>query len=141
MENQQSGISCHDDDVIAFGDDTFKVGKFRQAVQDCFGHDVGYGLMALLKSAGVAIDAKAVSPQGNKEDFAQWFTQGIACELLQTDTPGWKNARVKITVDIEVMPAIAPSPSSDPAPQAFDDFEDLEFERDVTLHSDMWSDG
>ncbi|NEO86423.1 MAG: hypothetical protein F6J87_19515 [Spirulina sp. SIO3F2] len=136
MAQSPNSPHCHDDDVIAFGDSIFKISKFREAVQNCFGHDVGYGLMALLESQGVKIDKNTISPDGDKSTFGDWFNEGIACELLKTDVVGWHRAKARIKIDIEIeleeTPPIAP-PVQPP------DL-DLEIdEQDATLHADMWS--
>ncbi|MEM8638378.1 MAG: KGK domain-containing protein [Cyanobacteria bacterium P01_G01_bin.54] len=136
----------HDDDVIAFGDSIFKVSTFRRAVQGCFGHDVGYGLMTLLENQGVKIDKAMISPDGDKATFGDWFDQGIPCELLKVDATGWHKVKARIKVDIELEPAelepvelepVEPDPL--PALPAKPDL-DID-EADATLHADMWRDG
>jgi KGK domain len=94
-------IECNEDDVISFGEDTFKVGKFKKAVRECFGYDFGYGLVSLLSNQGVRIDKQAISPQGNNEDYTKWFDEGVDCNILKTDAPGWRKAKIKIKVSIE----------------------------------------
>lgn len=94
-------IECNEDDVISFGEDTFKVGKFRKALYQCFGYDFGYGLIGLLGNQGVKLNKQAISPQSNNDDYTKWFDEGVDCEILKTDAPGWRKAKVKINVRIE----------------------------------------
>lgn len=140
MDNHSEHIDCHDDDVVAFGDSTFKVGRFKQAIRACFGYDFGYGLIPLLKNQGVKIDQAAISPQGNKADFGHWFGTGVNCELLQTDTLGWQGAKVRIRVEVEFIQEQESAPVAKTEPQEFGQFEDPEFDADVTIHADIWSD-
>lgn len=137
----------HDDDVIAFGDSIFKISKFRDAVQKCFGHDVGYGLMALLESQGIKIDRSAINPDGDQSTFGDWFGDGIPCELLKTDADGWHQAKARIRIEIELemerpVAPQSPQPLTAPAlPQAPPPMPDLSIdEQDATLHTDVWSD-
>ncbi|MGB0563355.1 MAG: KGK domain-containing protein [Spirulinaceae cyanobacterium] len=152
MASSPSSSQYHDDDVIAFGDSIFKVSTFRQAVQSCFGHDVGYGLMTLLENQGVKIDKATISPDGDKATFGDWFSEGIPCELLKVDATGWHKVKARIKVDIELEPVtvepvvdpvalepITVEPKMQPPPLAAPDLEIDE--ADATLHADMWRDG
>ncbi|MEC4895662.1 MAG: KGK domain-containing protein [Oscillatoria sp. PMC 1051.18] len=104
MDNQNNFLECKEDDVVSFGEDTFKIGKFKKAVQEAFGYDIGYALLGLLANQGVRIDKKVISPQGNNEDYTQWFDDGIDCEILKTDGQGWRKAKVKIKLELEFNP-------------------------------------
>ncbi|MEC4986673.1 MAG: KGK domain-containing protein [Oscillatoria sp. PMC 1068.18] len=105
MDNDKELIECKEDDVVSFGEDTFKIGKLNKAVQEAFGYDIGYALLGLLANQGVRIDKKVISPQGNNEDYLQWFNEGIDCEILKTDGQGWRKAKVKIKIELEFNPA------------------------------------
>ncbi|WP_204105108.1 MULTISPECIES: KGK domain-containing protein [Spirulina sp. CCY15215] len=122
-----------DNDVIAFGDDAFKIGKFKQALQKCFGYDFGYGLLGLLGNQGIKIDKNQVSPEGEQSDFLKWFNEGVECEILRTDAKGWRNAKVKIKVSVEfVVEESPPAPREQTSP--LDSFSDLDVdESDATV--------
>jgi hypothetical protein len=103
MGEQDYPLECRDDDVVAFGDDTFKVSKFRNAVKQCFGYDFGYGLLSLLGNHGVKISKDAIAPEGNNDDYTKWFNEGVDCEILKTDARGWHKAKVKIKISVEFV--------------------------------------
>lgn len=98
MEDKYSLQDCGDDDVLCFGNDTFKVGKFRKALNKSFGSSAGSSLTSELRDKGVAIN---VIPNGNYDDYSNWFTQGIDCEILNLGSKSWKKAKVKIKISIE----------------------------------------
>lgn len=129
----------NDDDVIAFGDDAFKIGKFKQALKQCFGYDFGYGLLGLLSNQGIKIDKTQVSPEGEQSDFLKWFNEGVECEVLKTDARGWRKARVKVKVTVEFN---LDEPSAPPREQSasLDTLNDLDVdESDATVI--MFGDG
>ncbi|MEA5471796.1 KGK domain-containing protein [Spirulina sp. 06S082] len=129
--SRQEGFD--DNDVIAFGDDAFKIGKFKQALQKCFGYDFGYGLLGLLGNQGIKIDKTNVSPDGEQSDFLKWFNEGVECEILKTDAKGWRNAKVKIKVSVEFVVDESPL-SSQEQTSPLDSFSDLDVdESDATV--------
>ncbi|MEM9542345.1 MAG: KGK domain-containing protein [Cyanobacteria bacterium P01_E01_bin.42] len=140
QNSHQEGFN--DDDVIAFGDDAFKVGKFKQALKECFGYDFGYGLLGLLSNQGIKIDKTKVSPDGEQADFLKWFNEGVDCEILKTDARGWRKARVKVEVAVEFVlddpPAIPkespPEPKRQETSSPLDELNDLDVdESDATV--------
>lgn len=144
MEERPNPLHCRDNDVIAFGDSTFKVGKLKEAIRKSFGHEIGYGLMTLLGNQGVQIEKSAISPDGDKSEFARWFTEGIDCEVLKTDVPGWQKGKVKVSVSIVIELADPPMPrasGSQPTPPSVPQWQEPELdEHDATVHADMWGD-
>lgn len=144
MGKNGSREGFNDDDVIAFGDDAFKIGKFKQALQQCFGYDFGYGLLGLLSNQGIKIDKTQVSPEGEQSDFLKWFNEGVECEILKTDAKGWRKGKVKVKVAVEFVldesspsPEVLPdesSPSPREQPSSLDELNDLEVdESDATV--------
>ena len=102
MEEKFSLQNCDEDDVLSFGDDTFKVSKFRKAVNGAFGNNLGNQLNSQLSSYhGVKIDGAILAPKGINEPYARWFNDGIDCEILKLGSKGWQKGRVRIKVSVE----------------------------------------
>ncbi|MBD2577443.1 KGK domain-containing protein [Oscillatoria sp. FACHB-1406] len=101
MEALYRAIDCNENDVISFGEETFKIGRFKKALYQCFDYDFGYGLIGLLGNQGIKISKQTVSAYDNHEDYTKWFNEGIDCEILKTDVTGWQKAKVKIKVSVE----------------------------------------
>lgn len=140
MGNNEDREEFNDNDVIAFGDDAFKIGKFKQALRQCFGYDFGYGLLGLLSNQGIKIDKTQVSPDGEQSDFLKWFNEGVDCEILKTDAKGWRKAKVKVKVAVEFVMDESASASREPDPgmkestSPLDELNDLDVdESDATV--------
>jgi hypothetical protein len=94
--------NCGNDDVLAFGDSTYKVGKFKKAVDLSFSSSQLAGHFSNeLKSKGIQIDPKLLVPNNRTDAYAKWFDSGIECEILQVGSDSWKVGKVRIKVDIE----------------------------------------
>jgi hypothetical protein len=75
MEKNFSLQNCDEDDVVSFGDDTFKVSKFRKAVNGAFGNNLGNQFYSQLSSyQGIKIDGAILAPQGVNEPWARCST-------------------------------------------------------------------
>jgi hypothetical protein len=102
MEKNFSLQNCDEDDVVSFGDDTFKVSKFRKAVNGAFGNNLGNQFYSQLSSyQGIKIDGAILAPQGVNEPWARWFNDGIDCEILQLGSKSWQKGKVRIKVSVE----------------------------------------
>ncbi|HEY9690822.1 MAG TPA: KGK domain-containing protein [Oculatellaceae cyanobacterium] len=101
MSNKFDVIDCNDDDVLSFGDATFKVRRFTTAVRRAFGSSMGRTLSDGLNSQGVQIDNQIVMPSGKPDDYKRWFGEGINCEILKLGYPSWKKGKVRIKVSVE----------------------------------------
>ena len=100
MKNSFYLEDCPNDDVLAFNDDTYKVGKFRKAVTQALksekiGDQVNY---LLANQYGVKAYAN-----WNKCNVL-WFGEGINCEILKLGSSGWKKGKLKIKVTLEFCP-------------------------------------
>jgi hypothetical protein len=93
--------NCGNDDVLAFGDSTFKVGKFRKALDLSFSSSLGSHLSGELRNKGIQIDQKRLAPNNKTDDHARWFDSGMECEILQVGSDSWKVGRVRIKVEVE----------------------------------------
>lgn len=101
MEENFYLSDCDDDDVLSFGDNTFKVSKFRKAVNQSFGSDIGSVLSSQLSRQGVSIDQQILLPSGNNKDYMRWFNEGIDCEILNLGFRSWKKGKVRIKFSVE----------------------------------------
>jgi hypothetical protein len=102
MEEKFSLQNCDEDDVLSFGDDTFKVSKFKRAVKRAFGHDLGIQFYNQLSSYhGIKIDGAIIAPKGVNEPYARWFNDGIDCEILQLGSKGWRKGKIRIKLSVE----------------------------------------
>jgi hypothetical protein len=102
MEEKFSLQNCNDNDVLAFGDDTFKISKFRRAVKGAFGNNLGNQLSSQLSSYhGIKIDGAILAPKGINEPAARWFNNGIDCEILKLGSKSWQKGKVRIKVSVE----------------------------------------
>jgi hypothetical protein len=101
MEDNYYLQNCSDDDVFAFGDDAFKVSKFKKVINKAFGNDLGYQFHNLLINLGIKIDGSRLAPKGVNEPYARWFGDGIDCEILKLGAKGWKKGKVRINVSVE----------------------------------------
>ncbi len=102
MEENFCLQNCDEDDVLSFGDDTFKVSKFKRAVNGAFGNDLGYQLNNQLSSYhGIKIDGAIIAPKGVNEPYARWFNDGIDCEILQLGSKGWRKGKIRIKLSVE----------------------------------------
>lgn len=115
MEDSFYLSDCGDDDVLSFGDDMFKAGKFRKAVNKSFNSKMGDTLSSELRSEGVQIEQKILQPNGSSEDYLRWFGKGINCEILNLGSKSWKKGKVRIKVSVEFYEAqeAVETPSSD----------------------------
>lgn len=100
MDSQFNPQSLNDHDVLAFGDATFKAGKFRQAAESCFGGSLGSGFSAELTRKGIRIDQNILAPNNSTDDHACWFGSGVDCEVLQVGATSWRKAKVRIRVAV-----------------------------------------
>jgi hypothetical protein len=93
--------NCGNDDVLAFGDSTYKVGKFKKAVDLSFSSSLGNHLSGELRNKGIPIDQKHLAPNHKPDEYARWFDSGMECEILQVGSDSWKVGKVRIKVEVE----------------------------------------
>lgn len=74
MQDEFKKIECNDGDVFDLGDNTYKVAKFKQAINNSSNSAVELTLNQQLSSQGVKIKQ---SPNVNL------FQTGIDCEILK----------------------------------------------------------
>ncbi len=94
-------LECDDNDVLLFGDDTFKVSKFRKALNNSFNSEVGRSITNNLSYYGVKIEQEVLLPNGSNGEYSRWFDEGIDCEVLNLGSESWKRGKVKIQFRVE----------------------------------------
>jgi ATP-dependent protease HslVU (ClpYQ) ATPase subunit len=92
MEDGFKAIECNDGDVLDFGDKTYKIAKFRQAMDTSFNSKLEDTFNEELSRQEVEIKD---SPNMN------WFQKGIDCEILTLGSQSWKKGKVKIKTSVE----------------------------------------
>lgn len=101
MEGSYHVQSCDDSDVLSFDDNTYKISRFRRAVEKSFGSEMGRTLSSNLNSYGVRIEEAVLLPNGSREEYSRYFTEGIECEILNLGSKNWKKGKVKIQFNVE----------------------------------------
>jgi KGK domain len=91
MNDEFKPLNCNDDDVLASGNNTYKIGKFKKAVNESFTL-LGHKFSEQLNSKGVHVKSN---------NFDMWFKQGVDCEILNLGSKTWKKGKVKITINVE----------------------------------------
>lgn len=92
MEDGFKPIECNDGDVLDFGDNTYKIGKLKQAINTSSNSILENTLNQELTRQGVRIKQ---SPNVN------WLHMGIDCEILTLGSQSWKKGKVKIKISAE----------------------------------------
>ncbi|MEH2442586.1 KGK domain-containing protein [Nostoc sp.] len=92
MEDGFKQIECNDGDVLNFGDNIYKVAKFKQAMDTSSKYTLECTLSQELSRQGVNIKAST---------NVNWFHKGIDCEILTLGSPIWKKGKVKIKISVE----------------------------------------
>lgn len=93
MEDNYYLQDCGDNDVVCFGDTTYKVSKFKEAVNQSFNSSMG---QVLIRELGYRkVEFKEHLP------YEEWFNTGKDCEILNLGSQKWKKGKVKIKVSLE----------------------------------------
>ncbi|MDF5709901.1 MAG: KGK domain-containing protein [Nostoc sp. S4] len=92
MQDEFKPIECNDGDVLDFGDMTYKIAKFKQAMNASSNSTLTYALNQELSRQGV-----------NLKQFQNmnWFQKGIDCEILTLGSQSWKKGKVKFQISVE----------------------------------------
>lgn len=99
MSNGFEPLNFNDNDILSFGDVTYKVDKFQQAVNKSFGYLMGRTLTSELQSSGIHIQSSSRS--WTSEDYKNWFSNGVNFEVLNIGSKNWKKGKVKIKFSLE----------------------------------------
>ncbi|NES04448.1 MAG: KGK family protein [Okeania sp. SIO2F4] len=104
MEEKFYPKDCNDNDVVSFGDYTYKIGILKQRLNQSFDNNLGYRLDQKLNENRIRIPDEIIKPPNIDEPYARLFNSGIDCEILNLGSDKWKKGkfRVKITVEFYV---------------------------------------
>jgi hypothetical protein len=92
MENKFKLIQCHDDDVLEFGENTYKVDKLKRSINTSSNDSLADRFnQELVHRHGIYL--------GNPSKA--WFQDGIECKILNLGSKKWKKGRVRINISVE----------------------------------------
>lgn len=96
MQDEFKSIQCNDGDVLDFGGNTYKIAKFKQAMDTSLNSTLedtlNEELNEELNREGVEI---------KESQNVNWFQAGIDCEILTLGSQSWKKGKVKIKISVE----------------------------------------
>jgi hypothetical protein len=101
MEDGFKRLECNENDVLALGNETFKVNRFNQGVYASFDTSVGQTFIQRLNNQNVRLDMNKLKHNGQTCGHEVWFTKGIDCEFLNLGSKAWKKGKVKINISVE----------------------------------------
>lgn len=101
MEEKFYPKDCNDNDVISFGNATYKIGVLKRAFNKSFSNNLGAQLSNQLNQNGIRIPKTILTPPGMNEPYSRWFENGIDCEILNLGSEQWKKAKVKVKLTVE----------------------------------------
>lgn len=94
MEDEFKQIECNNGDVLDFGDNTYKVAKFKQAIHTSSNSSLECTLNQELSRQQVKI-------KQSQDANLNWFQKGIDCEILTLGSLSWKKGKVKMKISVE----------------------------------------
>lgn len=101
MEEKFYPQNCNDNDVISFGNATYKIGSLKRALNKSLDNELGFRLNNQLQQNGIRIPNTIFKPPGINEAFIRLFDNGIDCEILNLGSEGWKKAKVRVKLTVE----------------------------------------
>lgn len=102
MKDNYKLHECGSDDVIAFDDIVFKVGKFERTLEKVGDNDLGSEIFDKMRQGGVVIPDNILSPPAGEKPYARWFNDGMDCEILNLGAKKWKKGIAKIKISFEL---------------------------------------
>lgn len=92
MEDKFKALNCNDDDVIEFGNNTYKISRFKQAISKSMNDFLARQLYNQLNHNGIHI---------NQANSNSWFERGINCKILNLGSQTWKQGKVRFKMSVE----------------------------------------
>ena len=92
---------CNDNDVISFGNATYKIGILKRALNKSFSNHLGMQLNNQLSQNNIRIPDTILRPPGMNEPYSRWFENGMDCEILNLGSEEWKKAKVRVKLTVE----------------------------------------
>jgi hypothetical protein len=94
----------NNDDVIAFGNTTYKVNVLQKAANKSLSNHLGMRLNSELQHRGITIPETVLKAGSKTEPYTSFFTSGIDCEVLQIGSQGWKKGKLRFKLSVEFVP-------------------------------------
>ncbi len=85
-------IKCNNNDVVSFGENTFKIDKLRTAVRKSCHQELVNQLHNSLNYHKVDVSTSF---------YDHWFHEGIDCEILTLDANHWRKGKMKFKLSVE----------------------------------------
>lgn len=96
MTNEFKPIKANDDDVICFGEHTYKFSKFNKVLNLSLNQSLANQIVAEMRNRQVKIIQ-------DKQQFSDnsLFTKGIDAEIMTTEKKGWIKGKFRLKVNLE----------------------------------------
>ncbi|MDY7006907.1 MAG: KGK domain-containing protein [Cyanobacteriota bacterium] len=101
MEENFYPKDCNDNDVISFGDNTYKIGILKQGLIQSFDNNMGYKLDQKLMENRIKIPDLIIQPPDINEPYARLFDSSIDCEILNLGSDKWKKGKFRVKISVE----------------------------------------
>jgi len=97
--------NCGNDDVISFGSELYKFGKFKSALESVKGK-VADVIIESVESQGIkGINIYELPNRGSAYKVnLKWFDKGKDCEVLKISSKGWQKGKLRIKLALEFCP-------------------------------------
>ncbi|MDJ0735246.1 MAG: KGK domain-containing protein [Nostocaceae cyanobacterium] len=92
MNEEFKPLECNDDDVISFGENTYKIDRLKAALNKSSNNNLAYNLNQQLNGYRVLIGSKPSQT---------WFNEGIDCKILTLGSKRWRKGKVKFKLSFE----------------------------------------
>lgn len=100
--NKNFGLkNCSHNNAVSFSSGTYTVQEITEALQQEFKGLLAQNLCERLKKHNVNIDPVNAR---HSYTYANWFTQGIDCEILKPGAEDWQKGKVRLQVTLEFIP-------------------------------------
>lgn len=106
----------NENDVISFLSpsgyvEVYKVHKIKDALAKAItSQELGIWLNQRIASSGVSVKPGEVIDERWQDIPAYWITEGVDCELLKSDTPGWQKGKIKVELTVRyISDSVEPS--------------------------------
>ena len=99
MAKEFKPIQADDNDVICFGDETYKFGKFKQSLSESINKNVANQILNEMRNRKVQI----INQRSNFENNSL-FNVGIEYEMISAQKKGWTKGKLRLKVTLEFCP-------------------------------------
>lgn len=106
-------VNLSKEDALSFTSGMYKVGDLVKSVSSLFFSVIASTLHENLRSKGIDINSGTYIANAKTANHAKWFREGIDCEILQPNSPGWKKGKIRLKVVLEFHPDEPESPLDD----------------------------